>query len=1117
MLAPEVVRSDENKEPVKGWYQIPPTLTYIVKDGNIHTVDVYINEANIIHTDFLETKGIPETSCMITIPTDKYKNMEVNVRIVVEDMSKLTKEVTYTYNHDDKFPVEVAADAPKPVNQKGNSVFYNGPFTVQLAATDLGVGVDRFEVNGEVIEGSSFTISEGGQYVFKVYDELGNATEEFKLNELLGWEGDTVVLDIDNPVIDITIPDPQDSKKGDWYNDDFTFTAQLSDVVGLNKVKVTVNGTEMLSQSYEDLDVLTQSYTIDTALATPNPDGSYQITVSIEDNAKLTREWSETVFIDKTNPVIASFIISGDVKITGNTIGGSEEEYGIFFDGKGSIQVNVTDANETSGVYSVWYKLDKQEWVEILTNGESTIYVPIPEDYKGSFKAYAVDNSGRRSEEAMPDGIVSEGSNTHVNSSRIDISFETTNHYDKNNLPLYNKEMSAVVNVSCDWAGLEKLEWGINSETLGVITDFKDAKTWDRNLPLTFDTSMVLTENVNSQDFWVRVTDNAGRVSKNERQFSIDTDDPVIYVNYDRTNNVGYYNSDRTATITVLERNFNSALFNISGSAGKVGAWEVAGPNSWKNTFTFTDDGDYDFSISCSDRAGNISNVVNSGSFTIDKTAPVVNVTYANNAPANDKYYSTVQTAIITVVERNFDPSLMSIQGATITGWQSNGNTHTANAEFAENGVYSIVVNGADSAHNMMVGYRSPEFIVDKDAPVVTIGGISNGVSYKDNINIEVSASDTYLDAENTKVVLSGKVHDDVELEGKLDNEGKLVFSYADFEKVEAVDDMYTLKVLATDLAGSVYEEEVAFSVNRFGSTFEPAEDSILGSYVKDPQDVVLTEVNVDKLDTSKAQIVVTKDGKQVEIDSKYVTIEEEEINGKYMYTYTISKDAFAEEGKYLVQVYSTSEVGDDYTSANEEYSFMVDDSAPEVILSGIESDMMYNEYSKMVTLDIRDTSGIDSVKVTLNGKDIETKYENGLYTFEVVEGSGYSELVVTVTDLAGNTSEVKVTNFLITSNIFTYLWNQTWVKYALVGVLLLVGGLIFLIVRGILKRRKKEKALAETAVKYKSSTLSPNSSSSTTGSETGRRGDEKTGILEDEVTSFVRDDTSTSSKSKKD
>lgn len=117
---------------------------------------------------------------------------------------------------------------------------------------------------------------------------------------------------------------------------------------------------------------------------------------------------------------------------------------------------------------------------------------------------------------------------------------------------------------------------------------------------------------------------------------TIDHTDPVIIVNYDNqdVNNEIFYNKERVATITVIDRNVVPGEIEVGVTArdieGNVLAYEVdakqspwiAGkePYTWVSTIAYDIDANYEFEMVCKDMATNAD--AESDSFAVDKTAP---------------------------------------------------------------------------------------------------------------------------------------------------------------------------------------------------------------------------------------------------------------------------------------------------------------------------------------------------------------------------------------------------------------------------------------------------------------------------------------------------------------
>ena len=1038
------------------YFKNVPTITYTVKDANMKSVDFYVN-------------GVKQDSTIDSSNVYKFKpngvsDGKVTVKVVATDMVNHTKTDIYDFIVDTSKPNKISLKADTPVNYKGGKVYFNKDFTLKVSAEDETSGIKYIKVNDKTLSNGEYKISSDGNYTFEICDNVGNTTGILNIKNYLGWKGNTVVIDNKKPTISVNKPNGESPYKSKWYGKDVVYSINLKDNKGIDNAYVTINDKKVATYNTNATDSLSTVLKANTSSVSPNADGSYNIKVYVEDNANLVSTWSDTIYIDKTAPKVTNFLINGVVNGSGKTIGGSDV-YSFFLNGNGTVQVNVEDKGYSSGIRSIIYKLGNSSWKEIKTNGDSVLNIPIPTDFKGSLQAYALDNVGHKSKIDRPDSFVSESKTTHINHSKVVLTLDNASHYDSKNIPLYNSDVKCNFNVYCDWSGIQKLSWGIGDKTYGVITDFSKASKWDGNLPISFNSSLLLKGNSNEMKLWVKVVDNANYVSENHRYFSIDKDSPVIGVSYSNTSNDGFYNSIRVAKITVNERNFDSSKFKIDGRYGSLGSWSKDN-DVWSNTITFSDDGDYYFNINCTDRAGNSAKTYVSDKFTIDRTNPEVSVYWDNNNYKNGNYYNGGRIATITVKEHNFDESLINVTGGTVNSWSNNGDIHTANVIFTSDGEYSLSVNGKDKAGNSFDSYNSGSFIVDTSKPSISLQGVKSGISYKKDVSVYIELKDDNIDLASTKVFLKGKNHKEIALDGSLADD-TIMYMYDSFKKVKSVDDIYTLTIKATDLAGNTVEKVTVFSVNRFGSMYSFTEKNILGNYINKPEDVQIVELNVDKLDTSKVKVMTYRDGEELKDSQKFTSVKENQVKGKYAYSYNISKDLFDKDGLYTVQVYSSAKDGTKYSSVAEEYEFGLDTTDSEIMVQGIESEGKYQDYSKNVTIDVRDFSGVKTITALLNGKYVKLKYANSSYNLSIPESNDYQTLKVSVVDNAGNSTHVIVGDFMITSNKWVYLWNQLWFRLVLIGVGVVIVALVLIVIFRRRKAVKEEKRIAKENEDY--------------------------------------------------
>ena len=263
-----------------------------------------------------------------------------------------------------------------------------------------------------------------------------------------------------------------------------------------------------------------------------------------------------------------------------------------------------------------------------------------------------------------------------------------------------------------------------------------------------------------------------------------DTISPVMSVSYslaDNTKNgVNYYNKDITVTLNVTDENFMDGEYPaqvsdivikadiedenkvVTPEIYSVTNWErVNNTDEWVGTFTLSIEGDYTLSISYADKSGNTVSYTNDDyKITIDKTAPVVTVSYDNNTvnpkAKDNTYFDEARTATITVVEHNFAPEYIDtkiivndiltaiddemgittsvaekLKGITdYSNWNHNGNTHTFTLEYKDDAIYDFsltsfkdyALNEMNPENDNKVIYAdetvSPEhFVVDQTKP----------------------------------------------------------------------------------------------------------------------------------------------------------------------------------------------------------------------------------------------------------------------------------------------------------------------------------------------------------------------------------------------------------------
>lgn len=1055
------------------WFKDEETFTFSIADKNLKNIELNVNGQ--ISTPKINDDGVYsiDLSDYTAVDGSRY-----DITVKASDRALNSSSISRTVFVDSDAPKDIKATIEGSYKNREFGLFSTESLLVHAKANDgSGVGIEGYRLvdakSGEVVKTSEDgNISLGsGEFALVAYDYLGNTSAPVTLKDALGVHSKRIFIDNTKPEVNVTRGNPV---HGNWYSDDQKYDVEFVDDQALYSGTVTVNGKEVTSFTSDSVET-SRSLSFNTSEATASEDGSYEILVKGIDAAGNSVSWNETIRIDSHAPKIESFTFTDQGFQEGNSISNSDE-YGFFFQSATKVTIKVSDEAPSSGIKEVQYTLRNgngsvhSSGTAQVTGNSAT--VTIPNNFKGYIDAYAVDNVGHESSTQHPSGVITEDRNWYINTSDVSISLEDPGHSDDKGQYLYRTDVTAAVSIEQGVAGIRNVEWGIGDETLGNASVSPEGNLKgsnfnvvekDKNLVLNVSGSLPVNGNSNDMRLWVRVTDRAGHSSSEEETVSIDKDAPLIDVTYNQTNDSTFYNSDRVATITIDERNFNPEDVQLSGDYGTLGSWSRSG-DVWTNTITFADEIDYQWGLEYTDMAGNKGIGYSSESFTIDKTAPQLSVDFDNNAVNNGNFYNGPRTAVVEIIDRNFDPELVDFQGdGVLGGWSTSGDRHTATVRFDEDGEYAFSVSTRDKADNESTVHEEESFIIDQTNPELEIEGVSKGVSYKKDVGFTVKASDKYIDVENSTVTLVGRENGRVSLDGSFDEEtGRFVMD--NFPNEEENDDFYKITARVVDMAGNVEESEVDFTVNRFGSNFTFLNVDFNGEYFQElPDDVVMVQDSVDRLGLNGFDVTVLQNGSPTELpDNAWKVTESGGEDSRWTYTVRVNKEHFTDDAKFQVQTFSKAEDGTEESSMDQEYAFVIDATDPDIYISGIESGRTYSNANMEAVVEVRDLAGVETISVTVNDEPVEFTEEGGIYRVPLKVKAEYQDLKVTVVDRAGNVGVQEVSGFYLASNSFEALIHATWFKVLmwLLGILVLLGGV--LIGRRVYLNRKEEKEAEE-------------------------------------------------------
>lgn len=590
-------------------------------------------------------------------------------------------------------------------------------------------------------------------------------------------------------------------------------------------------------------------------------------------------------------------------------------------------------------------------------------------------------------------------------------------------------------------------------------------------------------------------TDNAGNQSDNytdtKNTLIVDTIAPAgLEVAFSEARNVAegkrYYDDAATATITLTEANFypEDVELKINDETYDGVTWTQSG-DVWTGTVTISGDGHYILSISYSDRSTNKMTDYVSEEITIDTLPPEIDVKYSPEKgiynTGDREYFDTDRTATITITEHNFDPSKVSVtlvaedisgnaiavdditsKLASASSWSSDGDVHTATVTYSDSANYTFSISCADLSNRVSAEYTPDKFTVDKTPPEnldvkfsesildTIIESISFGF-YNAPVKVTVSADDdisgistftyTYTDTatgevktENIDVASNGSAHASKEF----------------YVPADAAMFKGNVKVSATDSAGnksSEYTEDKTIVVD----TVAPVGNIELSTEVSSNNGILYYSGDVT------ATLVITEDnfyGEDVAVyvDGNAVTPSSWTSDGNTR-TATVVVSADGEHRIAMSYTDKSSNKMEDVETA----AFVIDHTAPVIVVSGIENNSANNAEKIGFTVRAEDTnfvaSGFEAVltavvnnednKLVTERIDLSGGYSTGNgYSVEVdnLEKDGVYTLTCKAVDLCGNTTttiiaansgnaQLSVLRFSVNRNGSTFSVNDETAK----------------------------------------------------------------------------------------
>ena len=472
--------------------------------------------------------------------------------------------------------------------------------------------------------------------------------------------------------------------------------------------------------------------------------------------------------------------------------------------------------------------------------------------------------------------------------------------------------------------------------------------------------------------------------------------------------------------------------------------------------------------------AGNKSNTKTQEEFTVDKTNPVINVSYDNNSAQNGNYYKAARTATITINEHNFNASDVQVAATAsngsaprVSGWSNSGDRHTATVYFGSDADYTFDISYTDMAGNNAADYAQDSFTVDLTNPVVEITGVANKSANKGTVAPTITLNDTNFIGEGVTLTLTGANKGKIDISSMVTRTSTETGQSITFRNFgDNMDDIYTLTAKSVDKAGNETSRTITFSVNRHGSTYElndETEKLVNKGYTNSPVDVVIEEYNVDSLEF--IELSYSKDGEIVKLTrNKDYTVKEEGSDGQWKkYTYTIYAKCFEEEGEYNINISSVDRAQNESNNKVQSMNvaFVVDKTAPTMAISNLENRGRYTANIHQFTLNVKDNTRLSKVELYLDGKLVHTYegdeliVEDGKIYIDIDSKGEYQTVKLIAYDEAGNPTEPAEYDVLVTSNRWVQFVANKPLFYGAIVALAVAAGFIFFLI--FWKKKKKE------------------------------------------------------------
>lgn len=809
---------------------------------------------------------------------------------------------------------------------------------------------------------------------------------EYKINVAVADAAGNSVTEQKSIIVDSKAPSIENvllsgNQSNNWFNGDVTLNFDALDLQTVKKVKVTLNGEEILK---EDVNNATYHGSLNLSkedlIAADKNNGEFEIVIEATDNAENTAKTVKTFKADFVAPKIS--------------LSGVNE--GSFNQVVKKVDITTTDKHISEQGFKIYVTVNKdgvdKEYIydgaeDIIIEGDNFADSGI---YKVS--AYAIDAAGNRSE------------TKEINFTVDNIAPEIKDIVNDGHLSAfgwYNSEIETSFNITDNMKNITDIKVDVNGKEV-FTKEYEGTDKEELSFKLSKEDIKSLVDSKDYLSYTFKVTDKAGNVSTKTQSLKADFIAPVSNITGVKE---GSFNKQVTDVIidtqdAHITENGAKVYVTISKD-GKNETFTFEGASKIKlDDKYFTDSAKYKittYAVDAADNRGEEKSV----SFVVDNIAPTISNIKNSGHLSNKNWYNTAITTDFEISDnmKNIVSAKVTVNNKTVLSEkysdmvQKDSLSVTLSKSRIEelvndNGTLNYEFIVTDAAGNVTVKEQSLR--ADFTAPVLTINGINEGTHYQSLPSISVDNNEKFFK--------------DSEFTVKIERDGKLVSTK-------------TFEGLADALINAQYfGNDGDYVITVTGK--DGADNVAKGDKISFVKDTTAPELNISGIENGTFNpnpVTLTFTASERYYDTTNVTIHVKRTLGGSVNEYTTNFNMdrvtdtttlnFSETGTYEIYMTAIDEAGNEAVSRTA--TFTVDTANPFIDISA-PTIVTYGE-SSAITISATDDY-LDNVSVVLykDGQQVRAESSaSGAITFENLaqtrDNDGRYNFTVTATDKAGN------------------------------------------------------------------------------------------------------------------